>query len=56
MEVVVLAPGCQGSDLSVGRIVAVSDQADAACIVSKLNNGVGAMHEQGVKEKAENAA
>lgn len=63
MEVVVLAPRCQDSDLlSVCRLVAVCDQADNGCVVSKLCDGVGAlcghavMGEQGVEERAEHAA
>ncbi len=44
MEVVVLAPRCQGSDLlSVGRLTITGDQADDSCIISKLDDGVGAV-------------
>ena len=63
MEVVILAPRYQGSDLlSVRRLVAVGDQADDGRVVSKLHDGVGAVcgHaavcEQGVEERAEHAA
>lgn len=41
MEVVVLAPRCQSSDLlPVGRLVAVSVQADDSRVVSKLSDSV----------------
>ena len=44
LEVVVLAPRCQGSHLlSVRRLVAVVDQADDGRVVSKLDDGVGAV-------------
>ena len=61
MEVV---PGSRGSSdlLSVRRLVALGDQADDDCVVSKLDDGVGAvcghgvMVDQGVEERAERAA
>ena len=62
LEVVVLAPRCQGSHLlSVRRLVAVGDQADDGRVVSKLDDGVGAvcghavMGEQREEERAEHA-
>ncbi len=62
MEVVVLAPRCQGSDLlSVGRLIVGGDQADGGLVVSRLDGGVGAVggltviREQGVQEWAEHA-
>ncbi len=42
MEVVVLAPRCQGSDLlSVGCLIIAGDKADDGHVVSKLDDGVG---------------
>ncbi len=44
IEVVVLAPKCQDSDLlSVGRLFDASDQASYGCVVSKLCDGGGAV-------------
>ena len=63
MEVVVLAPRCHGSDLlSVGLLIIAGDQVYDGCVISKLNDGVGAlgvhtvMREQGVQERTEHAA
>ena len=63
LEVVVLAPRCQGSHLlSVRRLVAVGDQADDGRVVSNLDDGVGAvcghavMCEQREEERAEHTA
>ncbi len=57
MEVVVLAPRCQGSDLlSVGCVIVASGQAHDGRVVSKHDGGVGAvggpdvMREQGAKD------
>ncbi len=62
MEVVVLAPRCQGSDLlSVGHLIVAGDQTDGGCVVSKFDDYVGAVDglvvvcEQGVQERAEHA-
>ncbi len=58
MEVVVLAPRCQGSDL----LSVVSDQTDDGHVVNKLDESVGAlcdyavMREQGVQARAQHAA
>ena len=55
-KIVVLAPHCQVSDLPIGCLIVVSDQAYHICIVSKLNDDVGVkrghavMGEQGVQE------
>ncbi len=56
MEVVVLAPRCQGSDLlSVGCFIVASDDDDDGLVVSKFDGGIGAVgghavvHEQGVQ-------
>ena len=38
---IVPAPHCQVSDLSIGCLIVVSDQAYHCCVVSKLNDGVG---------------
>ena len=55
MEVVVLAPRCQGSDLhSVGLLNVGGDQAYDGRVISKFDDGVRALgghtviHEQGV--------
>ncbi|KAI3372494.1 hypothetical protein L3Q82_022695 [Scortum barcoo] len=63
MEVVVLAPRCQGSDLlSVGRLIVAGDQANDGRVVSKFDDVVGAvgghavMREQGVQQRAEHTA
>ncbi|CAB1457121.1 unnamed protein product [Pleuronectes platessa] len=63
MEVVVLAPRCQGSDLlSVGLLIVDGDQAYDSGVISKLNDGVGAvgghavLREQGVQKRSEHAA
>ena len=40
-EVVVLAPHCQVSDLHIGCLFIVGDQAYHCCIVRKLNDDVG---------------
>ena len=55
-EVVVLAPHCQLSDLPIGCLIVLGDQAYHCCVVSKLNDGVGVVFgpavvgEQGVQE------
>ncbi len=56
----ILAPRCKGSDLlSVGHLIVASDQADDGRVLSKLDDGVGAvrghavLHEQGLQERAE---
>ena len=55
-EVVVLAPHCQFSDLPIGCLIVVGDQAYHCCVVSKLNDGVGVVFdhavvgEQGIQE------
>ena len=55
-EVVVLAPHCQFSDLPIGRLIVVGEQAYHCCVVSKLNDGAGVVFghaflgEQGVLE------
>ena len=63
MEVVVMTPRCQGSDLlSVGLLIVAGDQAYDGRVISKLNDGVGAvgghtvMREQGVQERTEHTA
>ncbi len=63
MEVVVLAPRYQGSDfLSVGCLIVAGDQANDSYVVSKLDDGVGAVgghtviREQGVEERVKHAA
>ena len=63
MDVFVLTPRCQGSDLlSVGLLIVAGDQAYDSRVISKLNDGVGAvggqavMREQGVQERTEHAA
>ena len=59
MEVGVLAPRCQGSDLSVRPLVFVGDQAN---VISKLEDCVGAVcghtvrNEQGAEKRAEHGA
>ena len=40
-EVVVLAPLGQVSDLPVGCLIIVGDQAYHCCVIGKLNDGVG---------------
>jgi hypothetical protein len=61
-EVVVLAPHGQVSDLPIGCLVVVGDQAYHCCVVGILNDSVGGvpghavvMSEQGVQEGAEHA-
>ena len=55
-EVVVLSPHGQVSDLPIGCLVVVGDQAYHCWVISKLNDGVGdmpgraVMSEQGVQE------
>ncbi len=60
---VLLTPFSQGTHLrSVGRLIVVSDQAYHRCVISELDDDVGAvcgctvMCVQGVQEWAENAA
>ena len=51
-EIVILAPHCQFSDLlPIGCLIVVGDQAYHCCVVSKLNDGVGVVGEQGVQEE-----
>ena len=55
-EVVVLALHCQLSDLPIGLLIIVGNQAYHCCVVSKLNDGVGVafghavVGEQGIKK------
>lgn len=55
-DVVVLAPHCKVSDLSIGYLIVVVDQANHCCVNCKLNVGVGVvfghavMGEQGLQE------
>ncbi len=51
-----------GSDfLSVGHLIIFCNQADDGCVISKFDDGVGAVgghpvvHEQGVQERAKHA-
>ncbi len=54
---VLLTPFSQGTDLlSVGRLIAVSDQAYHCCVIGKFDDDVRAVCVQGVQEKAEDAA
>ncbi len=60
---VLLTPFSQGTHLfSVGRLIAVSDQAYHRCVISKFDDDIGAvcsctvMCVQGVQEWAEDAA
>ena len=44
MDVVILAPRCQGSDLLfVRHLITVGDQADDGRVINKLHDGVGAV-------------
>ena len=60
-EIVVLAPHYQISDLPIGCLIVVGDQAYHCCVASKLNDGVGVVlghavvGEQGVQEGTEHA-
>ena len=63
MEVVFLAPRCQGSDLLfVGHLIVAGNPAYDCCVISKFADGVGAvgghavMYEQEVQERTEHAA
>ena len=42
-EVVVLAPHCQVSDLPIGHLIIVGDQAYHCCVVGKLDDAVGSV-------------
>ncbi len=59
---VLLTPFSQGTHLSVGRLIIVSDQAYHCCVISKFDDDVGAvcgctiMCVQGVQEWAEDTA
>ncbi len=59
---VLLTPFSQGTHLSVGRLIVVSDQAYHSCVINKFDDDVGAVCDctvmcvQGVEEWAEDAA
>ena len=60
-EVVILAPHWQVTDLAIGCLVVIGDQAYHRRVISKLNDGLEVMHgksvmdKQGVQEGTEHA-
>ena len=49
-EIVVLEPHCQVSDLPIGYLIILDDQAYHRCVGGKLNDGVLVVREQRVQE------